>query len=111
MRVMENGTITMRSFKFKISTNFTRQGALHEIMHMTISPSEETIIATSRNNQLYTIGLTGAEISKGEQSLFETLSQPFHYDQITGLDVCIRKPLVSTCSLDRTVRIWNYENK
>ncbi|KAL5255192.1 hypothetical protein ACHWQZ_G014581 [Mnemiopsis leidyi] len=86
------------------------KGALHEIMHMTISPSEETIIATSRNNQLYTIGLTGAEISKGEQSLFETLSQPFHYDQITGLDVCIRKPLVSTCSLDRTVRIWNYEN-
>ena len=87
------------------------QGALHEIMHMTISPSEETIIAGSRNNQLYTIGLTGAEISKGEQSMFETLSQPFHYDQITGLDVCIRKPLVSTCSLDRTVRIWNYENK
>ena len=86
------------------------KGNLHEIMHMTISPSEETIISASRNNQLYTIGLTGAEISKGEHSLFEMLSQPFHYDQITGLDVCIRKPLISTCSLDRTVRIWNYEN-
>jgi len=87
------------------------KGGLHEIMHMTISPSEETIIASTRNNQLYTIGLTGAEISKGEHSLFEALSQPFHYDQITGLDVCTRKPLVATCSLDRTVRIWNYDNK
>jgi len=86
------------------------KGGLHEIMHMTISPSEETIVAATRSNQLYTIGLTGAEISKGEHSLFEVLSQPFHYDQITGLDVCIRKPLVATCSLDRTVRIWNYEN-
>ena len=26
-----------------------------------------------------------------------------------GLDVCIRKPLIATCSLDRSVRIWNFE--
>ena len=24
------------------------------------------------------------------------------------MDVCIRKALVGTCSLDKTVRIWNY---
>jgi len=24
------------------------------------------------------------------------------------LDVCIRKALLATCSLDRTVKIWNY---
>lgn len=29
---------------------------------------------------------------------------------ITGLDVCIRKPLVATSSLDRTVRIWNWQD-
>lgn len=33
---------------------------------------------------------------------------PFHSDKITGLDVCIRKSLVATCSMDKTVRIWNY---
>jgi cilia- and flagella-associated protein 57 len=32
----------------------------------------------------------------------------FHSDKITGLDVCIRKTLVATCSTDKTVRIWNY---
>ncbi|KAG2522825.1 hypothetical protein JM18_002955 [Phytophthora kernoviae] len=27
---------------------------------------------------------------------------------VTGMDVCVRKPLLVTCSLDRTVRVWNY---
>ena len=31
--------------------------------------------------------------------------------QITGLDVCVRKPLVVTCGADRSVRIWNYLTK
>ena len=29
---------------------------------------------------------------------------------VTGLDVCLRKPLAATCSLDRTVRIWNWQD-
>lgn len=33
---------------------------------------------------------------------------PFHTDQVTGMDVCIRKPLIATCSIDKTIRIWNY---
>ncbi|KAG3052853.1 Cilia- and flagella-associated protein 57 [Phytophthora cactorum] len=27
---------------------------------------------------------------------------------VTGMDVCVRKPLLVTCGLDRTVRVWNY---
>jgi len=43
-----------------------------------------------------------------ENSKCEPLYMPFHSDKITGLDVCIRKSLVATCSMDKTVRIWNY---
>ena len=43
-----------------------------------------------------------------ENSKCEPLYTPFHSDKITGLDVCIRKSLVATCSMDKTVRIWNY---
>ena len=25
--------------------------------------------------------------------------------------MCIRKPIIATCSLDKTIRVWNYENK
>ena len=32
----------------------------------------------------------------------------FHKGEITGLDVCIRKHLIVTCSRDNTVNIWDY---
>lgn len=35
----------------------------------------------------------------------------FHTKEVTGLDVCIRKQLIATCSKDQTVRIWNYEKR
>ena len=46
-----------------------------------------------------------------EEATFEPLIYSFHSSAITGLDVCIRKPLVATCSLDHSVRVWNYEAK
>jgi len=27
------------------------------------------------------------------------------------MDICVRKPLVATCGLDKTIKIWNYEEK
>ncbi|KAG7387905.1 Cilia- and flagella-associated protein 57 [Phytophthora pseudosyringae] len=30
---------------------------------------------------------------------------------VTGMDVCVRKPLLVTCGLDRTVRVWNYVDR
>ncbi|KAK1165059.1 hypothetical protein AOXY_G13492 [Acipenser oxyrinchus oxyrinchus] len=74
-----------------------------------ISPSEETLVGSTDRGQLYSITLSSVEMSRGEQAKFEFLSYSFHYGIITGLDICIRKPLIATCSLDRSVRIWNYE--
>ena len=28
---------------------------------------------------------------------------------VLGCDICVRKPLVATCSIDKTVRLWNYQ--
>lgn len=59
-------------------------------------------------NQLFTF--RSLFLSKqGDIATFELLSQAFHHGVITGMDVCIRKPLIATCGLDRSVRIWNYE--
>ncbi|XP_028666683.1 cilia- and flagella-associated protein 57 [Erpetoichthys calabaricus] len=81
-----------------------------EILTLCISPSEETLLASTDHCQLYSIALSSAEI-KGEQAQFEFLSYCFHSGVITGLDGCIRKPLIATCSLDRSVRIWNFETR
>lgn len=48
---------------------------------------------------------------QGEPAHFEYVLYPLHSASITGLATCIRKPLIATCSLDRSVRIWNYESK
>ncbi|XP_023117095.2 cilia- and flagella-associated protein 57 [Amphiprion ocellaris] len=82
-----------------------------EIDTMCISPAEETLAISTDRGQLYSVSLSSVDMNKEEQLHFEFLSQPFHSKSITGLSVCIRKPLVATSSLDRSVRIWNYETK
>ncbi|KAM9326708.1 cilia- and flagella-associated protein 57 [Gastrophryne carolinensis] len=81
-----------------------------EAMCMCLSPSEENLLISTNRSQLYTIALSSAEISKGEDAQFEFLTESWHSSSITGLSICIRKPLIATCSVDHSVRIWNYEN-
>lgn len=80
-----------------------------EIVNLTVSPSEETLVCSTKTSQLYCITMSTADLGKGDIATFELLSQAFHRGVITGMDVCIRKPLIATCGLDRSVRIWNYE--
>nr|KAF6504381.1 cilia and flagella associated protein 57 [Rousettus aegyptiacus] len=91
-------------------SNDPSQSDKQDILCMCFSPSEETLIASTSKNQLYSITMSLTEISKGEPAHFEYLMYPLHSASITGLDTCIRKPLIATCSLDRSIRIWNYES-
>ncbi|XP_012560110.2 cilia- and flagella-associated protein 57 isoform X1 [Hydra vulgaris] len=76
-----------------------------------LSPSEETLLASSCKNQLYAITLSSADLGKQDEAIeFELLAQSFHQAQITGMDVCIRKPLIATCGMDKSIRIWNFQN-
>lgn len=35
----------------------------------------------------------------------------FHNNPVTGMDVCLQRPLLATCSKeDSTIRLWNYKN-
>eukprot|EP00638_Chattonella_subsalsa_P013775 CAMPEP_0117801652 /NCGR_PEP_ID=MMETSP0948-20121206/15215_1 /TAXON_ID=44440 /ORGANISM="Chattonella subsalsa, Strain CCMP2191" /LENGTH=1212 /DNA_ID=CAMNT_0005634207 /DNA_START=27 /DNA_END=3665 /DNA_ORIENTATION=- len=80
------------------------------VQSIVLNPGEDMLAATLSDHQLYSLSLTTTtqhqalrtEDMKPVVSLFHG---PGH---ITGMDVAIRKPLVVTCSLDRTVRVWNY---
>ena len=61
--------------------------------------------------KVYTLALSNTEIMKTDDMNFELMSQPFHSKGVLGVDGCIRKPIVATCSLDRSVRLWNYVEK
>ncbi|XP_066125551.1 cilia- and flagella-associated protein 57 isoform X2 [Saccopteryx bilineata] len=90
--------------------NDPSQSDKQDILCLCFSPSEESLMASTSKNQLFSITMSLTEISKGEPAHFEYLMYPLHSASITGLATCIRKPLIATCSPDRSVRIWNYES-
>ncbi|XP_032825748.2 cilia- and flagella-associated protein 57 [Petromyzon marinus] len=79
------------------------------ITSLVFSPSEETLLVSTDQHRLYGVTLSASDITRGEVSWLEPVSPPPHHGAITGLDVCARKPLAATCSLDRSLRVWNYE--
>lgn len=44
-------------------------------------------------------------------SNFTYVQGQFHKNEITGLDTCIRKQLIVTCSKDKKVNIWDYATR
>ncbi|MEW5319195.1 MAG: hypothetical protein WDW38_010360 [Sanguina aurantia] len=48
---------------------------------------------------------------QAEDMNFEALGCNNHSAAVTGLDICVRKPLIVSCSSDRTVRLWNYQER
>ncbi|KAJ3330947.1 Cilia- and flagella-associated protein 57 [Blyttiomyces sp. JEL0837] len=93
---------------YKRVRDYTLQDDSAKVTNMAISPSEDNLVCTMENNQIFSVVLGNAEV-KGDESKFELFSQPFHHGQITGMDTCIRKPLIATCSSDRSVCIWNFQ--
>lgn len=48
--------------------------------------------------------------NKTDDIKYEYLLFPFHSRSIDGMDVCIKKNLVATCSMDKSVKIWSYSS-
>ncbi|ORZ39559.1 WD40-repeat-containing domain protein, partial [Catenaria anguillulae PL171] len=72
------------------------------IRGITLSSNEDMATCAMENNQLISVSSLQSDDVKVEK-----LSQA-HHAGITGLDVCIRKPLAATCGSDQSVRVWNY---
>ncbi|RKO94545.1 hypothetical protein BDK51DRAFT_19442, partial [Blyttiomyces helicus] len=78
------------------------------IRNIGMSPSEETLVCSLDNCQIFALRLSAGEFNKTDDTKLEPFIQPFHHGPVTGCDTCIRKPLIVTCSSDRSVRVWNY---
>eukprot|EP00435_Cladocopium_sp_Y103_P054490 s1205_g17.t1 len=82
------------------------------VRSLALSPSEELLGVSTSTAQLYQLSLLGQDLMKAEESpAFEPVLSHFHTGAILGLDVCIRKPLVVTCGIDKSARVWNYFEK
>ena len=47
---------------------------------------------------------------QADENVFEAVPHFLHAAEVTGVSTCLRKPLVATCSLDRTLRLWNTQD-
>lgn len=95
---------------YKRTKSFRVEGNPVRVMSLATSPSEEQLVCSLENAQIFVLPLSNVEILKEEEMNFELLTHSFHGRAITGLDTCVRKPLVATCSMDKSVRIWNYQD-
>uniref|UniRef100_A0A8D2P8L7 Cilia and flagella associated protein 57 n=1 Tax=Zosterops lateralis melanops TaxID=1220523 RepID=A0A8D2P8L7_ZOSLA len=88
------------------STEPKKSGS-QDITCICFSPSEETMVVSTSKNQLYMFTMFSTKLEK--ISYFAYMNFPLHSNSVTGLDMCSWKPILATCSLDRSVRIWNYK--
>lgn len=83
-----------------------------QITSMAISISEDKIFFVTKSNQLLRAEIPIYDPSAESDYKIEFVHNcQFHTEEITGLDTCIRKQLIATCSKDRTVKVWNYAKK
>jgi len=80
------------------------------ITSLTLSHSEDYIYFITKSKQLLKVDIPLYDGSE-QKSKVDFVHCCYHTSDITGLDVCIRKQLIVTCSRDRTVKIWNYVTK
>lgn len=46
-----------------------------------------------------------------EDGVFKLLQDPGHSDKVVAADICVRKPYIATCSPDKSLRVWDFEQK
>jgi WD40 repeat protein len=76
---------------------------------LTLTSTEDVLLFTTENNQIMKVNVNLERPS--DDAKYEYLIYPFHSRPIHGMDICIKKHLIGTCSIDKTVRIWNYYTK
>lgn len=72
--------------------------------------NDDAIVAMTSDQRLVTASLSCAQ--KSDSSEVTSLPCAAHGPgAVTGLDVCVRKPLAAAVALDRSLRVWNYANR
>jgi len=78
------------------------------IKHIAISRDEDRLCCGYEHGQLYYVHIIGTPEGVKGEDMRPVATQNHNPGVLTGLDVCVRKPLAVTSCLDRTVRVWNY---
>jgi WD40 repeat protein len=75
---------------------------------MALSPKEDSLIFTMNSNQIFKVPIALDSRNSEDLVRYDYLISGFHSHPIFGMDICLKKTIVATCSSDRTVRVWDY---
>ena len=93
----------------KLSENSEKEKSFEFLSLAGINNSTEPfVVATTSQNDILQININITDI---EKQSFKHIVSPFHFDSIEGMDICISKPYIITCSLDKNLKIWDYKKK
>lgn len=83
------------------------------ITNMKIDQDDDRIICLSNSRSIFTasIKMDKPTLLKETMDSFTIVDNPGHSDKISFMDYCVRKPLFITCSPDKTVKVWDYEER
>lgn len=128
--VVTTSNAQLLTFPYQIHTS-----AVHTSSPSTVSVVDEAAVAASSAGLGGVSELTVSEAAVSQSEDVEFVVTSFHQPSdpintnngppggantggggggllhVTGMDVCVRKPLLVTCGLDRTVRVWNYVDR
>jgi cilia- and flagella-associated protein 57 len=82
------------------------------ILDICINEAHTNLIALTNCKKIYYYDLKDFFKKRhidGQSGEFEMIIDNYHYDNVTGLDFSISKPIIITCSLDRALTIYNYD--
>lgn len=79
------------------------------ISMLALDTKDEVLVGITSDGQLLTVPALSPQTLTTEHVKY--LISSFHGPKpITGMDVCVRKPLVLTCCRDNTLRMWNFRD-
>jgi WD40 repeat protein len=113
-RVDDRAPLKLHGEKCTLTINNepSHQGGTNLIESMCINSKENYVYVITNHGQMIGGHLdTKSASGPPYTSTFDYVQGLFHKNEITGLDVCIRKQLIVTCSRDKTVNIWDYHNR
>jgi cilia- and flagella-associated protein 57 len=82
---------------------------LGQVSHMFVNSSEDSLGIVSSDGQLLRLNVT-APANLSIDKLTYMMSAFHNPKSITGLDVCVRKPVLLTSCKDNTIKVWNFQN-
>lgn len=86
----------------------TQNDNIFDFHSLIVNSNSTEIYATTNNNDLIKIKI---EFKNIPITRVEYCISPFHAEEITGLDCCINKPYLISCSKDKSVKVWDFLNR